>query len=107
MRRFGPALAIGAAFAALYVLRLDDVAGVYVDDAYYVVLAQAIARGQGYALISSAVGPILPAFPPGFALLLAPVIAVTPEFPGNIAALKTVSIAAMLGVAALTYRYLF
>lgn len=106
MSRRGLALAVGAALAALYVSRLDDTAGLYVDDAYYVVLAQAIAGGHGYTLINSAVGPILPAFPPGFALLLAPVIAVTAEFPRNIAALKMLSIVAMLGVAALTYRYL-
>lgn len=106
MKNVGPILAIGAALAALYLLRLDNVAGLYVDDAYYVVLAQAIASGQGYTLISSAVGPILPAFPPGFALLLAPVVAVTSKFPGNTTSLKLVSIVAMLGVAALTYRYL-
>lgn len=106
MRRFVSAAAIGVALLALYMSRLDDVGGLYVDDAYYVVLAQALSRGQGYALISSATTPILPAFPPGFALLLAPIVAVTSPFPANIAALKAVSILAMLGVAALTYFYM-
>jgi hypothetical protein len=104
MTRF--AAVMGVVILAIYGLRLDDVAGLYVDDAYYVVLAQALAQGQGYALISSATTPILPAFPPGFPLLLAPVVAVTPAFPGNIAALKAVSILAMFAVAALTYRFL-
>ena len=106
MRRWATAIAIGAALLVLYVLRLDDVAGLYVDDAYYIVLAKSLATGQGYALISSAATPILPAFPPGFALLLAPIVAVTREFPANMVALKAVSIASMLGVAALAYHYL-
>ena len=106
MTRFAAAAAMGIVLVVIYGLRLDDVAGLYIDDAYYVVLAQALAQGQGYALISSATTPILPAFPPGFPLLLAPVIAFTQPFPGNIAALKAVSILAMLGVAALTYHYL-
>lgn len=106
MKRAGTAVAIGAALLALYVLRLDEIAGLYVDDAYYIVLAQSLAHGTGYALTSSAIGPILPAFPPGFALLLAPVVAITSAFPANVIALKAVSIAAMLGVALLTYLYL-
>jgi hypothetical protein len=106
MTRFAGPVAMGAVLIAIYGLRLDDVVGLYIDDAFYVVLAQALAQGQGYALISSATTPILPAFPPGFPLLLAPVVAVTPAFPGNIAALKAVSILAMIAVAALTYWFL-
>ena len=105
MKRLGSAVAIGVALLALYVARLDEIAGLYVDDAYYIVLAQSVAHGTGYALTSSATTPILPSFPPGFALLLAPVVAVSPEFPGNVTALKFVSIAAMFGVAWLTYLY--
>ena len=90
---------------AVYMLRLDDVAGLYKDDAYYMVLAKSLARGDGYALISSAATPIMPAFPPGFPLLLAPVFAMVPQYPGNLFWLKLISIASMIGTGALTYRY--
>ena len=98
--------AIIAAVAAVYLLRLDHAAGLYVDDAWYIVLAKALAGGDGYRLISSAATPILPAFPPGFALLLSPVFAIHPSYPGNLLWLKAVSIAAMLGVGIVTYLYL-
>ncbi len=91
---------------AVYVLRLDHAAGLIVDDAWYVVLAKALAEGEGYRLISSGAAQILPAVPPGFPLLLSTVFGVHPEFPANVPALKAVSIAAMSGVGAITYRYL-
>lgn len=94
------------AVLGVYALRLDDVAGLYKDDAYYMVLAQSLAQGHGYALVSSATAPILPAFPPGFALLLAPIFAVAPNYPDNLVWLKALSIAAMFGTGLLTFRYL-
>jgi len=81
MRRVGAAAAI-AAVAAVYVLRLDSAAGLYVDDAWYIVLAESLWRGEGFRLISSATTPILPAFPPGFPLILAPIVGLFPSFPG-------------------------
>lgn len=106
MKRLLTGVALIAAVTALYLLRVDDTAGLYKDDAYYMVLAQSLARGQGYALISSATTPILPTFPPGFALLLAPVFAAVPSFPANLIWLKVLSIAAMIGTGLLTFRYL-
>jgi hypothetical protein len=100
------AVVLGAAAIAIYVARLDHAAGLIVDDAWYVVLAKALAQGEGYRLISSGAAQILPAVPPGFPLLLAPAFALNPDFPGNVLLLKLVSVAAMLGVGALTYRYL-
>jgi hypothetical protein len=93
---------------AVYGLRLDRVAGLYVDDAWYVLLGQAIASGQGYRLISAptpAMAAILPAFPPGFPLVLALVMTVTPAFPANVIYLKLVSIVAMFGVGGLSAAY--
>lgn len=98
--------ALVAGVSAIYVLRLDAAAGLFVDDAWYIVLAKSLAQGDGFRLISSATTPILPAFPPGFPMLLAPVLAVTPNFPDNVAALKAVSVVAMFGVAAVTYLHL-
>lgn len=98
--------AIAAAVFTLYILRLDSVAGLYVDDGWYVLLAKAVAQGDGYRLISSAAVAILPAFPPGFPMLLAPVFALNPNFPDNVLWLKAVSIAAMFGVGAMSYLFL-
>jgi hypothetical protein len=106
MTRAAIAIAMTAGVIAVYVLRLDDVAGLYKDDAYYVVLAQSLARGDGYALVKSATAPILPSFPPGFALMLAPIFAAAPSYPDNLIWLKAVSIAAMIGTGLLTFRYL-
>ena len=94
----------------VYVMRLDAVAGQYVDDAVYVMSAQAIASGQGYHMVSAPtpeLAAIVPAFPPGWPLVLAFLAAITPAFPSNVIALKILSVLAMLGVgwlSALFYR---
>ncbi len=103
-------LAIGAAALALivYALRLNGVVGMYVDDAWYVMFAKAIASGQGYHLINAPtpeIAAVLPSSPPGFALVLALVTILTPAFPANILALKIVSVIAMLGVGAVAVVY--
>ena len=106
MKRTLVAAALVAGVSAVYVLRLDAAAGLFVDDAWYIVLAKSLVQGDGFRLISSATTPILPAFPPGFPMLLAPVLAVTPNFPDNVFALKAVSIVATFGVAVATYLHL-
>ncbi len=97
-RRHALMLAIIA--AAIYVLRLDDVAGLIVDDAWYILLAKALANGDGYRLISSATTAFVPTVPPGFPLALAPVFLLNPSYPGNLLWLKAVSVLAMFGVGA-------
>jgi len=104
MRRAGVAAAITALVAVVYALRLDRAAGLYVDDAWYMVLAEALSKGEGFRLISSAATPILPAVPPGFPMILAPVMRMFPDFPGNVTPLKMVSILAMFGVGIAAYR---
>jgi hypothetical protein len=106
MRRAGVVAAVTALVAVVYALRLDPAAGLYVDDAWYIVLARALWEGEGFRLISSATTPLLPAFPPGFPMILAPVVGVFPDFPDNVTALKMVSIVAMFGVGIATYHYL-
>jgi hypothetical protein len=103
-------MAAGAVLLALavYLVRLDLVVGQYVDDAWYVLLAQAIASGQGYHLISAPtpeLAAILPAAPPGFPLLLAIVVGLMPAIPGNVLALKLMSVIAMIGVGVLSAMY--
>jgi hypothetical protein len=90
---------------AVYLLRLDRAAGLAVDDAWYAMLAQALATGHGFTLINSPSPGITPLYPPFFPLLLALVFKVAPEFPSNVPLLKMVSVAAMLAAGAVSYRY--
>jgi hypothetical protein len=91
----------------VYVLRLDNVAGMMVDDAWYMILAKALAEGEGYRLLNAPGGVfILPMYPPGFPFLLSLVFRAGPHFPDNVILLKIVSIAAMLGVSHVSYLYL-
>jgi hypothetical protein len=98
-------LALGlAAAAVLYIARLDDVLGLYVDDAWYVLLAEALATGQGFSMVNAPIPGVLPLYPPGVPLLLAPIVALTPHFPANVALLKLPGIVAMLFMAVVVYR---
>jgi hypothetical protein len=108
MRRLAPTVTAAALLLAalvVYVLRLNSVAGMIVDDAWYVLLAKSLTDGTGYRLISSAAEPILPLYPPGFPALLSLILRISPDFPQNVPLLKSVSIAAMMGVGILTYVY--
>ena len=100
-----PAVIVVLVVLPIYLLRLDRVVGMVVDDAWYVLLAKALAEGRSYELINAPLGGILPGYPPGFPALLSLVFHLRPEFPGNVWLLKSVSIAAMLGVALLSYVY--
>src|SRR5688572_29248876 len=84
--------AIALAITAVYLLRLNSVVGLMVDDAWYVVLAKALSEGAGFRLISSAAAPIQPLYPPGFPAVLSIIFSIDPEFPRNLWLLKSVSI---------------
>ncbi len=106
-RRFWLAVALSiVAFFVIYLLRLDRVAGMFMDDAWYALLAKAVATGQGYTLINSPTPGILPLYPPVYSVLLAVFFKIWPQFPNNIFLLKAVSIAAMLLTGAAAYFYL-
>jgi hypothetical protein len=91
---------------ALFVLRLDRAAGLYVDDAWYLLLAKALATGQGYQLINAPTPGIVPLFPPGYPFLLSLVYRLTGDFPANIMWLKLVSVFSLVGLGWLGYEYL-
>ncbi len=97
------ALAITAVLL-VYALRIDAVAGMFVDDAWYMVLSEAIAGGRGYRLISSAAAQVLPAVPPGFPLVLAPIVAMVPRFPDYVIWMKLLSVAATIAAGAICWR---
>lgn len=90
----------------IYLLRFDRSFGLFVDDAWYVLLAKSLATGQGFQLINSPTAGILPLYPPGFPAVLSLVWRIAPEFPGNIAWLKLVTVLSMMGVGILTWIYL-
>ncbi|MFN8002205.1 MAG: hypothetical protein U0X75_14450 [Acidobacteriota bacterium] len=60
------AAVIAALFIVIYAMRLDRVVGMFQDDAWYVLLAKALATGQGYTLVNSPTSGILPLYPPAF-----------------------------------------
>jgi hypothetical protein len=105
MTRRAGAVILGATVLTVYLLRLDQSAGLFADDAFFIVLAKALAQGDGFTFISSTT-PIQPAYPPGFPMLLAPLFWLSPTFPDNVLLLKSVSIAAMFAAGVLTYIYL-
>ena len=89
----------------IYSARLNEVVGLAGDDAWYVLLAQSLATGQGYQLLNWPTLGILPSYPPGFPFLLSLCLRVVPLAAENFWLLKLVSIAAMLGTGTVTYFY--
>ncbi len=89
----------------IYLLRMDRVVGLFVDDGWYVLLAKSLATGQGYSLINSPSSGILPLYPPAFPFLLSLVYRLSPNFPDNVWLLKSVSVAAMMALGIIAYRY--
>lgn len=73
--------------------------GVVHDDAMYVILAKAIATGQGLHWLNIPGAPPATHYPPGFPALLSVVWRLFPEFPGNIVAFKALN-ALLLALAA-------
>jgi hypothetical protein len=92
-------------FFTIYLLRLDQVVGMVVDDAWYILLGKALATGEGYQMINAPTPGIRPITPPVFPLLLAICWRIWPDFPANLWLLKSVSIAAMLGVGLIAFIY--
>jgi hypothetical protein len=91
---------------AVYVLRLDRVIGLFVDDAWYVLLAKALATGQGYTLINAPTPGIVPFYPPAFPWLLSLAYRLAPQFPENVLLFKAILITVMLAVGVASAHYL-
>ncbi len=92
-------------FFTIYLLRLDQVVGMVVDDAWYILLAKSLATGEGYEMINAPTPGIRPIVPPVFPSLLAICWWLWPDFPDNLWLLKSLSIAAMLGAGLITFVY--
>ncbi|MEO6727221.1 MAG: hypothetical protein ABIU20_09550 [Blastocatellia bacterium] len=89
----------------IYVLRMDRAVGLFVDDAWYLMLAKGLATGQGYSLINAPTPGITPLYPPVFPFLLSLLYRLSPQFPHNVWLLKSLSIASMMVAGALAFVY--
>jgi hypothetical protein len=79
--------------------------GVFIDDAMYVILAKALATGQGYHWLNLPGAPAATHFPPAYPLFLAAIWRVFPNFPGNVLAFKAANavLLAIVGVAMVVF----
>lgn len=104
-KSFLVAIATLGALLAIYLLRLDTVVGQFKDDGWYVVLARALASGQGYNMINLPQHAGLYFYPPLFPLLLSLLYRLSPEFPRNVFLLKSASIVSMLALAVFVFQF--
>ena len=96
----GLALAVGLAI-------VDALpAGVVADDAFYVILARALADGEGYRYLNVPGHPAGTHFPPGYPALLALVSFVAPAFPASVVAFKALNAAFLAAASVLVARLL-
>jgi hypothetical protein len=102
---WGLTVVMGLLVLAIYLLRVDTAAGLTIDDGWYLLFAQAIARGDGFTLTSSPIPGLMPTYPPGWPALMSLVFVWAPDVPANIPLLKGLSIAAMLALMPLAWRY--
>lgn len=76
--------------------------GVFYDDAQYLVLAKALATGQGYRFINLPGAPLATHFPPGYPAFLALLWRIAPAFPENVALFKFANAVLLAAAAAFT-----
>ena len=85
---------LGIVSIALGALTIDQYpVGVFHDDAMYLVLARALATGQGYRWINLPGAPIASHFPPGYPLVLSVLWRAWPVFPDNVVLFKAFNVA--------------
>jgi len=96
------ALLAGLVILAIGLAIIDSLpVGVAFDDAMYVILAKALATGQGYRWLNLPGAPPATHFPPGYPALLAVIWRAFPSFPANVLAFKAVN-ALLLALAGAT-----
>jgi hypothetical protein len=99
-RVVAPAGAAGIVFPVALATIDNLPVGVMHDDGMYVVLAKALATGQGYHWINLPGAPAATHYPPGYPALLAIVWKIFPDFPANVMAFKALNALLLAGVAA-------
>ena len=79
--------------------------GVVHDDAMYVILARALASGEGYRFLNLPGAPPATHFPPGYPALLAVVSFLAPAFPASVVFFKAMNAIFLSAGAVLTARF--
>lgn len=102
--RVAPLVVAAIALAVALVTVTPWPVGVYQDDAIYVVLAKALASGDGFRMINMPGAPHATHFPPGYPLFLAALWKLYPSFPDNIVLFKFANALFLAGTAYGTYR---
>jgi hypothetical protein len=103
-RRAAMATAAIALLLGLFAMNALPV-GFFQDDGHYLILARALAHGDGYRYMNLPGAPAAAHFPPGYPLLLAPIWWMAPSFPANVVYFKLVNVV-LLPVVALAIRAL-
>jgi hypothetical protein len=83
-----------------------DTFGPYHDDSVYVVMAKALATGQGYRVISLPGEPPQAKSPPFYLALLSTIWLVDSSFPDNLKPMMQMSVLATIAFLAITWLYL-
>ena len=99
-------LVIGAVALAFGVATLDGYpVGAAVDDAMYLILAKALATGEGYRSLNLPGAPPNTHFPPGYPAVLSLLWRLSPAFPANVVWFKALNIACFVAIAVGTARF--
>ena len=104
-----PLALVGVAALALAVgLAIVDAlpVGVVADDSFYVILARALASGEGYRYLNVPGHPAGTHFPPGYPAILALMSFVAPAFPASVVAFKALNAAFLAAAAVFVARLL-
>ena len=104
-----PLAQLGVAALALTVgLAIVDAlpVGVVADDSFYVILARALASGDGYRYLNVPGHPPATHFPPGYPAILALLSLVAPAFPASAVAFKALNAAFLAAASVLVARLL-
>jgi hypothetical protein len=99
LRAFAPLLAAALVCAVAASLVAPYPVGIFHDDGVYLVLAKALASGNGYRYLHLPGAPLATHYPPGYPLLLALLWTLAPHFPSNLTIILLAN-AALLGLVA-------
>ncbi|HEX5831507.1 MAG TPA: glycosyltransferase family 39 protein, partial [Gemmatimonadaceae bacterium] len=101
--RLLPLLVCGAALATALAMTGDVPVGAFYDDGIYVVLAKALATGEGYRYLNLPGEPTATHFPPGYPAFLAVLWKLAPRFPENVGLFRLANALLLAAVAGGTY----
>ena len=82
--KIGPLVIAGVVFGVSSWAMQSYPVGIFHDDGVYLILAKAIAGGEGYRYLHIPGAPLATHFPPGYPLLLAALWKLAPSFPQNV-----------------------